>query len=103
MRGMFLRGVSSDTVQDPDRNDRRAALNNTTIVGPVVGSYQGDAIRNIIGNTIASLSSGVFDNYEQIGAGFASGTAYPIWRTWFDASGNDNRPANVYVNYIIKY
>ena len=92
--------------------------------GNNVGSYQGDAIRNIIGNTgfhgnrgggiltpdgasaknpfytgreesIGGYFTGVTGNTQTGGVAFNVSRAVP--------TGSDNRPQNVYVNYIIKY
>lgn len=118
MRGMFLRGVSGDSENDPDAADRVVLNDNGGNTGNQVGSYQGDAIRNITGtmtpvrgeqaNPSVHTTSGAF---ESTNSG-ANGGRNTEWRgastVTFDASrvvpvGSDNRPKNVYVNYIIKY
>lgn len=112
LRGMFLRGVSGNSDNDPDKGNREALANNGGNIGNNVGSYQGDAIRNITGKTNGAWSDysceGVFNN-----TGVKNqGTFYSWSNCWsrleFDASrvvpvGGDNRPKNVYVTYIIKY
>ena len=117
LRGMFLRGVSGDSNNDPDAADRVVLNDNGGNTGNNVGSYQGDAIRNIQG-TFAG--NDLTDNPAQPET---SGAFYTFWSGYrdakngsdggnygfgFDASrvvpvGGDNRPKNVYVNYIIKY
>lgn len=112
LRGMFLRGVSGDSENDPDAENRIVLNDNGGNTGNNVGSYQGDAIRNITGNFSnwgrEPVSNGAFYNTTNNTAnrdcygGISSGNFY------FDASrvvpvGSDNRPKNVYVNYIIKY
>lgn len=115
LRGMFLRGAAgSDTIGDPDANARLANAHGGNS-GNNVGSYQGDAIRNITG----SISSGSvipygdqgFVNHTYVGPGGGqngSGSDSQAATFTFDASrvvpvGSDNRPKNVYVTYIIKY
>lgn len=115
MRGMFLRGVAgTDTIGDPDAGTRLANANGGNS-GNNVGSYQGDAIRNITG-TFKSFDrdspqfSGAFYNTLNDWSASVAGGNSDTWgnRTGFDASlvvpvGSDNRPKNVAVNYIIKY
>ena len=125
LRGMFLRGVSGDSGNDVDAESRMMLKNeNGGNTGNNVGSYQGDAIRNITGSINASSSA---DNCQAFGETYpeADGALKAIlgWQRHlsdgsngntmlrgvvFDASGSapvgsDNRPKNVYVNYMIKY
>lgn len=112
LRGMFLRGVSGDSDNDPDKSSRGMLKNYGGNTGNNVGSYQGDAIRNITGKTNGAWSDysceGAFRNTGEKN----QGTFYSWSNCWsrlvFDASlqvptGGDNRPKNVYVTYIIKY
>ena len=113
LRGMFLRGVSSDSGRDEDANSRGMLANNGGNTGNNVGSYQEDAIRNIEGsfsiiNVIPKSSSDLI-TYKVIssGGGMNGGDCQYVEFT-VDASkvvpvGSDNRPKNVYVNYIIKF
>lgn len=115
LRGMFLRGVSGDSGNDPNASNRVVLNDNGGNTGNNVGSYQGDAIRNITGAfTSASVwpSNGQgFVNFTILGNGGGQDGDGADSRTAtfsFDASrvvpvGGDNRPKNVYVNYIIKY
>ena len=117
LRGMFLRGVSGESGNDLDATDRVVLNDNGGNTGNQVGSYQGDAIRNITGERngtyqlvpegvcYANGAFGVTNGGGHHHAGYqsASGAIFS-----FDASrvvpiGSDNRPKNVYVNYIIKY
>lgn len=124
LRGMFLRGVSGDSGNDEDADGRIVLHDNGGNTGNQVGSYQGDAIRNITGgidasnlpNTSEALGEiqnanitgafeGIFGSQKSTADG---GNDYMLRGFSFDASrivpvGNDNRPKNVYVNYIIKY
>ena len=117
LRGMFLRGVSGDSGNDDDADDRIVLNDNGGNTGNQVGSYQSDAIRNITGerNGTYQLSpagicyaNGAFGvtnggGHHHAGYHADSGAIFS-----FDASrvvpvGSDNRPKNVYVNYIIKF
>lgn len=113
LRGMFLRGLAgTDTVGDPDANTRLANAHGGNS-GNNVGSYQGDAIRNITGSfngpqaAAWTTSSGAFYSITSNGAG-ADDNDNDNVIYGFDASrvvpvASDNRPKNVAVNYIIKY
>ena len=118
LRGMFLRGVSGESGNDEDADSRTMLANNGGNTGNHVGSYQGDAIRNItgtlrIGDTICDTNSyppsGFCDiQYVGVMGGRAKSPDAYAYIYSFDASrivpvGNDNRPKNVYVTYIIKY
>ena len=109
LRGMFLRGVSGNSGNDVDANGRIVLNDKGGNTGNQVGSYQSDAIRNIIGNFGGHCYNTVDGAFS-----FSSGNHYAesggtsIGSVSFNASrvvpvGSDNRPKNVYVNYIIKY
>lgn len=112
LRGLFLRGVSGNSGNDEDADNRIVLNDNGGNTGNNVGSYQGDAIRNIVGHFKAD------SYYKGADGAFAQDNVVssPNVLNWmndgltysFDASrvvpvGNDNRPKNAYVNYIIKY
>lgn len=112
LRGMFLRGISGESGNDPDAGKRTMLTNNGGNTGNNVGSYQGDAIRNIWGKTNGAWSDysceGAFNNTYQSNPGTFYSWSMVWSRLEFDASrvvptGGDNRPKNVYVTYIIKY
>lgn len=112
LRGMFLRGVSGESGNDSDADSRVMLVNNGGNTGNNVGSYQGDAIRNITGSTHGSWASPSCAGAFYSTSDSAPGTFYSWSNVWnriaFDASrvvptGGDNRPKNVYVTYIIKY
>lgn len=116
LRGMFLRGVSGDSGNDADADSRVLLTDNGGNTGNNVGSYQGDAIRNITGSftsgsMIPSANTGFVTGVETLGMGGGQdggGWASLTCKYTFDASGvvpvgADNRPKNVYVTYIIKY
>ena len=109
LRGMFLRGVSGDSGNDADANSRIVLNNYGGNTGNQVGSYQGDAIRNITGVAGSTINTGYNGAFYANGGNYSSGhDYYSAQYAAFDASrvvpvGSDNRPKNVYVNYIIKY
>lgn len=114
LRGLFLRGVSGDSENDPDAADRVVLNDNGGNTGNNVGSYQGDAIRNIVGRIKADdyniVADGVFAHTStQLNGRHLESQGDPDGHDLlFDAShvvpvGSDNRPKNAYVNYIIKY
>ena len=110
-QGIFLRGVSGNSGKDEDANNRMP-LKEGGNSGNNVGSYQEDAIRNITGKSNINddnwqFTEGAFyiDQTRTVNGVSNSGSFSPLN---FDASrvvpvGSDNRPKNVYVNYIIKY
>ncbi|MCL2328356.1 MAG: phage tail protein [Bacteroidetes bacterium] len=119
LRGVFLRGVDGSATNDTDKATR-TVLKTGGNSGNNVGSYQGDAIRNITGNintvdrrpinwtgTGALLISDATNNNKIIQEKEPQMTGAA--NIGFDASkapnvtvGSDNRPKNVYVHYIIK-
>lgn len=124
LRGMFLRGVSGSSDNDPDKGSRGMLTNNGGNTGNNVGSYQGDAIRNITGKIDASNSGynsqafgetypetdgalkAIMGDHRNVGE--SNNSIHTLRGFTFDASGSvpvggDNRPKNVYVTYIIKY
>lgn len=116
LRGMFLRGVSGESGNDPEAEIRVLLTDNGGNTGNNVGSYQGDAIRNITGtftsgSMIPSENTGFVSKVETLGMGGGQdggGWASLTCRYTFDASAvvpvsSENRPKNVYVTYIIKY
>lgn len=113
LRGVFLRGVSGDSGNDVDADLRTVMKDNGGNVGNAVGSYQGDAIRNIIGkidgtylSNHGAIAEGPFGVIPSAGhhpyGGSPNGNAYDFDVSRVVPTGSDNRPKNVYVNYIIK-
>lgn len=117
LRGLFLRGVSGDSGNDEDADSRIVLHDNGGNTGNNVGSYQGDAIRNIEGTWtqqlmkeyVTTIATGALQAWESSGTVNTShGSGSNAGGIKLDASlvvptGNDNRPKNAYVNYIIKY
>lgn len=113
LRGMFLRGVSGDSGNDADANNRIVLNENGGNTGNQVGSYQGDAIRNITGTFncdsksrgatgafVLTATGSVKDSYSST---YNTLTTYEFNASQVVSVGSDNRPKNVYVNYIIKF
>ena len=117
LRGMFLRGVSGDSGNDEDADSRVLLKDNGGNTGNNVGSYQGDAIRNIVGNVPAVLThknadgaNGVFELNRGGWDELIGEDRHSAWVSDLNINasrsvpvGSDNRPKNVYVTYIIKY
>jgi hypothetical protein len=119
LRGRFLRGRDNGAGRDPDRAGR-AAMSSGGTSGDAVGSVQDFAMQNISGligdfNTYAGIhgsSTAPFWRTNLIGnqTGIGSGSGDPYVRVGMDLSlssgtktSSETRPANAYVNYIIKY
>lgn len=100
LRGQFLRGRDAGAGRDPDRNSR-TAMNAGGATGDAVGSIQGDQFRSHkhgvpidsngsnADNPTLNQTNNADENYSN-----NPGTDY--------AGGNETRPINAYVNYIIK-
>lgn len=120
-RGKFLRGVAGVTasanpaISDPDAGGRVAAAAGGN-AGNSVGSYQNSAQQLVTGqagraNEFAYRggdSGGAFGN-ERIGGynGIRSGGGDASWLVKFDNSrvartSSEDRPRNIYINWIIK-
>jgi microcystin-dependent protein len=96
MRGMFLRGVDTDGINDPNSGSRGAIAPGANS-GNLVGSIQND---QSAGSTVSEVSATVTN-------GFRSQTNFNIGSvaTNKTLSGNryvETRPKNVYVYYLIK-
>ena len=114
LRGVFLRGVSGDSGNDPDADERYNEHGGNQ--GNNVGTYQDDAIRNIEGTFAGN------DLTDNVAQPEVAGAFYKFWSGYRDAKngadggnygvgfnaglvvpvGGDNRPINASVNYIIK-
>ena len=117
MRGLFLRGVSGDSGNDADADNRVVLYDNGGNTGNNVGSYKSDAIRNITGAVHHNIqghrqwgaqTEGAMTWIDEHGDASWEHNTPGYSGISFDASrvvpvGSDNRPKNAYVNYIIKY
>ena len=113
MRGVFLRGVSYNSGNDPNAETRVVLTNNGANSGNNVGSYQGDEFKSHkhTNNVWSGLTGGqdARNTYPggylnaSGGRGMRSGaTDYANSNEINVSGGNETRPKNVYVNYIIK-
>lgn len=94
-RGLFLRGWNNGSGRDPDAGSRTAAATGGA-TGDNIGSYQADQFANHSHAVGADNSATGSAGSARTGA--SVNTAFPT-----NASGgNETRPKNLYVNYIIK-
>jgi hypothetical protein len=101
LRSVFLRGVnhgSADGFTDPDAGTRisRHAGGN---IGNQVGSYQDDQFES---HNHLNKTTFIVDG---VGGRYSGGSwgAYSQNPAILNSGGNETRPQNAYVNYIIKY
>ncbi len=100
-RGRFLRGRDGGAGRDPDRNSR-SAMNAGGATGDAVGSIQGDQFRSHkhgvpIDNNGSNADNPTLNQTNNADENYSNnpGTDY--------AGGNETRPINANVNFIIKY
>ena len=101
LRGMFLRGVSgtrADSFADPDLALRTNVVRIGQNVGNAVGSVQEDAFASHTHTYQGGGNQVNPNNAPAAGSGYPSGS-FPV----SSAGGNETRPANAFVHYIIKY
>jgi len=106
-RGRFLRGRDNNTGRDPDRG-ARTAMNAGGAAGDAVGSIQGDELRSHAHNyqdVYFSENGGTVTVPNNRGSGDTDGDnkGWDITRTSYGTGGNETRPLNANVNYIIKF
>lgn len=106
-RGRFLRGRDNNTGRDPDRG-ARTAMNAGGAAGDAVGSIQGDQFRSHTHDyqdIYHSEYNGSVAVPSNRGSGDTDGDnrGYEISRTSAGNGGNETRPLNANVNYIIKF
>ncbi len=98
-RGRFLRGVDGATARDPDRASR-TAMNTGGSTGDTVGSVQGHQYASHAHDTPigGTLTNG------GIGSRYYCGVSYNETgnQNVSAAGGNETRPVNANVHYIIK-
>jgi microcystin-dependent protein len=106
LRGMFLRGVNSGRTgiyRDPDAAQRVAAVTGGN-TGNNVGSVQTNQFG--IHNHINDIYNLIMKNDGTFTATFTDNGNEPnivYTASMLPAGGNETRPNNAYVNYIIKY
>lgn len=106
-RGRFLRGRDGSAGRDPDRGSR-SAMNGGGATGDLVGSVQNDEFRSHAHNyqdIFFSEHGGSVPVPSNRGSGNSDGdnSGFEITRTSYGTGGNETRPLNANVNYIIKY
>lgn len=101
LRGRFLRGVDGGSQRDPDWN-LRTASNEGGNIGEKVGSVQEDELKSHSHNYADSRNAGdtSADNSDERAATIHEDD---IGRTTAPFGGNETRPKNAYVYYIIKH
>jgi microcystin-dependent protein len=102
-RGRFMRGLDGTANNDPDKASRSAS-NIGGNSGNNVGSLQGESFKNHQHSLTYQTGAGNGNNITS-SAGFYNGTGtggQSLGNT-DNTGGNETRPKNVYVNYIIKY
>jgi microcystin-dependent protein len=102
LRGRFLRGNDSGSGRDPDRAGRGAS-NMGGNTGDAVGTVEGDDFRSHTHNYHAVISiladQSQPNHYNQTGA-----FSFLLKdNTSFATGGNETRPVNASVNYLIKF
>ncbi|BDD04237.1 phage tail protein [Aureibacter tunicatorum] len=104
LRGLFLRGVSDASGADPDRNNR-SAIKTGGNTGNKVGSYQADQFKSHNhGNGNYNLLLQRTGNHTSDGQDNSSNEPDVVNTAAIQArGGNETRPRNAYVHYIIKY
>jgi len=98
LRGRFARGVDPTGINDPDASSRSAS-NTGGNIGNLVGSLQADQFANHqhslqIWNDSGVNGGGVMDRQQNSSNGTTNTNG---------AGGNETRPKNVYVNFMIKF
>lgn len=101
LRGRFIRGVDGTAGRDPD-SSTRTAMNSGGNTGNNVGSVQADEFASHTHTvTVDSYAgSGILGNFAHwSGANTHEGTSSATSNA---AGGNETRPLNAYMTYIIK-
>jgi len=102
-RGRFLRGWDNNTGRDPDRFSRTAMATGGNI-NDAIGSIQGDQLESHnhhIARTVVDWNADAGFDHRSLTATTDDGH-WTGQNTEF-TGGNETRPINAYVNYIIKF
>jgi microcystin-dependent protein len=98
-RGRFLRGKDGGTGRDPDRSSR-TAMNFGGATGDAVGSVQGDQFKSHTHQWLGSNGNNSPASLDFTANEFGPKNEY---QNTLATGGNETRPINANVNYIIKY
>lgn len=96
LRGQFMRGLDSGAGVDPDAGTR-TSLNTGGNTGDAVGSYQND---EVISHTHDYQDK---NDWHTLGGGPGNYFGPPVTKTSAPYGGNETRPVNAYVLFMIKY
>jgi microcystin-dependent protein len=96
LRGRFVRGVSDISGVDPDAASR-TAMNTGGATGNSVGSVQADAFEAHTHTFESTVGVGIIDNPLENDNGDGGNVV-----TTSSTGGNETRPVNAYLNFIIK-
>lgn len=98
LRGRFLRGKDGGAGNDPDAGSRTASGTNGN-TGDNIGSLQADQYKSHthqFGSSNSSFGSGYPEAVDQ-------NNGSPVFYNTSSSGGNETRPKNINVNYMIKY
>ncbi|MFY0673546.1 MAG: tail fiber protein [Bacteroidia bacterium] len=107
LRGMFLRGHDNSRGEDPNSGTRTASKTGGN-TGDNVGSYQADAFKSHRHFDASPSSAGdarwrSYGYSGSVGVYTTGSTGSGVTPYTSSTGGNETRPENVYVKYIIKY
>jgi microcystin-dependent protein len=101
LRGQFLRGFGGNTNEDPEKTTRFAKFSGGN-TGNNIGTFQSDDFKShrhyILQDGNGSISGYNFKQFEQDGYGPNNNPVYTDYK-----GGNETRPKNVYVLYVVKF
>lgn len=99
-RGRFLRGWANGQTTDPDRATR-TAMTTGGATGDNIGSVQADQYKSHTHPPASGASNFVTDGAD--GALIDAGAYFQYKNATGASGGNETRPVNANVNFIIKY
>jgi hypothetical protein len=103
LQGMFLRGVDTSGQFDPDGQERLSQVSGD-VIGPVVGSRQWHQLWNhqhLWDKNFGQVSGGNGISVQLAGDPLPGGNMGTLPSTNIDGGGNETRPMNVYVYWLI--
>lgn len=107
LRGMFLRGADMGTSNDPDTDTRTGGSDNEMIGSRQEDAFQGHAHNAVYRNSNGGGTSNDYGiksgNLEKTDGTLGVGDVLEYGAYGTPRATTETRPANVYVNYIIKY